>query len=490
MKDQAAPSPQSTTQPPVLPPGHHHGHHHHHHHIHLSKDRPYSGHPSGFASPDVSIIHQPQFLHHLPLFARPPPLHFQHLPPPQAGASPIDIGQQNRQPHNAGALFSVPPPSLLNSAAFVGRAPPPHSNAAATAAPIILPLAMTPYASPPNNGQQQNMPVYHQHMMRPQMFTPQATGGLMGAVAVAQSTFAKGINSPSSNQQTPILSTPVVPHHIPMTHNFQALQNRSSESNTNVAIPIINQTQPMAPPSSQQIQQQSAILLSSQAPACRDPGNKCYLYAAYRVGMLALETLGRRIHDERSYVKYAQNPPYGDDVKFLWKISRMLGSPYVQQFCSIAQQAVVSPFILWDLALETAMYFAGRPLPFPASPISTTNNASSFSAQAPPPSILSSSASQTVAPLNTQFLIKALTQPNAQPLMQRCIQMFYAAAHQKLSHPRFMQSDAEEVCILVRTAYLAFHHSNESFDNFMQSLRRQKACKKDLWNKLLNVLSG
>ncbi len=34
-------------------------------------------------------------------------------------------------------------------------------------------------------------------------------------------------------------------------------------------------------------------------------------------------------------------------------------------------------------------------------------------------------------------------------LMQRCLEMFYAAANQKLSHPRFMASDTEEVGAIV-----------------------------------------
>lgn len=206
----------------------------------------------------------------------------------------------------------------------------------------------------------------------------------------------------------------------------------------------------------------------------REQGNTCYLYAAYRVGMLAMETMGRRIHDERSYVKYTQNPPYGDDVKWLLKMSRKLGMPYVQQFCMAAVQSVVSPFVLWDLATETAYYFSRASQQQNGGGMTPANQ-------------------QMVGVQSTAFLTKALTHPCVQPLMQRCVQMFYAAAHQKLSHPRFMQSDAEEVCTLVRAACMAFQctgvNSSENFNAFLQSLRRQKACKKELWNKLLNILS-
>lgn len=50
-----------------------------------------------------------------------------------------------------------------------------------------------------------------------------------------------------------------------------------------------------------------------------------HLLAAYRVGMLALETLARRVHDDRPQAKYARNPPYGEDVKWLLRVSKRLG---------------------------------------------------------------------------------------------------------------------------------------------------------------------
>lgn len=36
--------------------------------------------------------------------------------------------------------------------------------------------------------------------------------------------------------------------------------------------------------------------------------------------------------------------------------------------------------------------------------------------------------------------------PPTADLMQHCVEMFYAAASSKLSHPRFVPSDTEEVC--------------------------------------------
>ena len=50
-----------------------------------------------------------------------------------------------------------------------------------------------------------------------------------------------------------------------------------------------------------------------------------YLLAAFRVGMLAMETLAKRVHDDRPHVKYGRNPPHGEEVKWLLGVSCKLG---------------------------------------------------------------------------------------------------------------------------------------------------------------------
>lgn len=83
-----------------------------------------------------------------------------------------------------------------------------------------------------------------------------------------------------------------------------------------------------------------------------------YLMAAYNVGMLAMETLARRVHDDRPQAKYARNPPYGEDVKWLLQVSKKLGTQYLHQFCVCAVNSIVSPFVLHDVAIEAAHYLA------------------------------------------------------------------------------------------------------------------------------------
>lgn len=62
-----------------------------------------------------------------------------------------------------------------------------------------------------------------------------------------------------------------------------------------------------------------------------NPAQLNYLSAAFRTGMLAMETLARRVHDDRPQTKYARNPPYGEDVKWLLNIAVKLGN-YIYLF--------------------------------------------------------------------------------------------------------------------------------------------------------------
>jgi len=76
----------------------------------------------------------------------------------------------------------------------------------------------------------------------------------------------------------------------------------------------------------QQQQQMSAMEdVAGAADALIDNVHINYLLAAFRVGMLAMETLAKRVHDDRPHIKYGRNPPHGEDVKWLLGISCKLG---------------------------------------------------------------------------------------------------------------------------------------------------------------------
>nr|KAG5692676.1 hypothetical protein BaRGS_028476 [Batillaria attramentaria] len=186
-------------------------------------------------------------------------------------------------------------------------------------------------------------------------------------------------------------------------------------------------------------------------PNGHSPGQLKYLSAAFRVGMLAMETLARRVHDDRPQTKYARNPPYGEDVKWLLSIAMKLGSTYLQQFCASAVNAVVSPFVLYDLAMEAAHFLA-------------RNNPVHVSSQ-----------------LRSNIL---------NPLYQKCLQMFIQCAHQRIHH--ISNADYDEFVNIVCTARNAFYLAPGGivqFNELLQSLRRSKSCRKELWQRIVSGLA-
>ena len=82
------------------------------------------------------------------------------------------------------------------------------------------------------------------------------------------------------------------------------------------------------------------------------PQDERYLLASYRVGMLALENLGRKISEDRPKDKYARNPSYGEDVKWLLGVSRKLGLAYVEKYLLYLMSSIMSPFLLQELVWE------------------------------------------------------------------------------------------------------------------------------------------
>ena len=66
--------------------------------------------------------------------------------------------------------------------------------------------------------------------------------------------------------------------------------------------------------------------VSGASKACVDDIHINFMLAAFRVGMLAMETLAKRVHDDRPHIKYGRNPPHGEEVKWLLGISCKLGT--------------------------------------------------------------------------------------------------------------------------------------------------------------------
>ncbi|XP_065577642.1 zinc finger SWIM domain-containing protein 8 homolog isoform X2 [Artemia franciscana] len=175
-----------------------------------------------------------------------------------------------------------------------------------------------------------------------------------------------------------------------------------------------------------------------------------FLLSAYRVGLVAMETLARRAHDERPQAKYARSPPYGDDVKWLLIVAKKLGTEYLQQFCLTAASSIVSPHVLHDIAVDAAHHLAQTaPAPF-------------------------------LQPLRSRVLA---------PLMQKCMQMYIHCIHHKLYHHQ--PADQDELVAMIQSARTIFHMTPTGpmqFNELIQSLQRSKQCNKDLWAKITNCL--
>ncbi|KAK6110582.1 hypothetical protein QQG55_40330 [Brugia pahangi] len=213
---------------------------------------------------------------------------------------------------------------------------------------------------------------------------------------------------------------------------------------------------------------------SPSASVVGDP-RMAKLVHAHRVGMIAMETMGsRNLDDNRSYAKFSQNPAYAEDVRWLFTVATRLGGVFTQSFCEVAARSVASPFVLFSLAVESAKVFHwqmpsisyhSQAVIHPVRPQLTTG-----------------------APnVRTMLLQNGFAPPTAD-LMQHCVEMFYAASSSKLSHPRFVPSDVEEVVQLVKTAKEAFHWipgpGKLMFEDFMRHVRKQKACKKDVAQRI------
>ncbi|XP_031553811.1 zinc finger SWIM domain-containing protein 8-like isoform X2 [Actinia tenebrosa] len=176
-----------------------------------------------------------------------------------------------------------------------------------------------------------------------------------------------------------------------------------------------------------------------------------YLNNAYRVGMLALESLARRSPDDRPTVKYSRSPPCSDDIRWLCSLSARLGTSYLHRFCVSALNAVVSPFVLHDLALEAARHLARS---------------------------------------NPAQLAINLRSPNINPLVQKSLSMYGQCIHHHLMV--MAQSDHEDFVELLRHARGAFcmvPGGMNQFNELLQSIRRMYPKKKDLWQKIMTGLA-
>lgn len=180
--------------------------------------------------------------------------------------------------------------------------------------------------------------------------------------------------------------------------------------------------------------------------------------------MLALETLARRVHDDRPQAKYARNPPYGEDVKFLLRVAKRLGTQYMHQLCICAVNSIVSPFVLHHVALEAAQYLARNN---PALIVQHLRSA----LLAP----LVHKCQQMLVLIFIYITIKKKVK-NFDFLINNFISQFFRyiqCMHQKLYH--LTAGDYEEFASIVCAARAAFQinpEGNTQFKEWLQSIKR------------------
>jgi len=185
------------------------------------------------------------------------------------------------------------------------------------------------------------------------------------------------------------------------------------------------------------------------------------LMSAYRVGMLALDSLGRQRDTERPQVKYARNPNYGDDVRWLMKISRQLGISALQTFLTSVANNVTSPFLLQDLTYECGKYLA-MPQSFPGLP-------------------------QAHTPSTHSIVQQIRSNPHLYTLAHTCQRYYQHCIGQKLMY--LTPTDYEEFTQIICQAKKAFGWTQmgvQIYNDLLNNIKRNKACKKmpsEYWQK-------
>lgn len=194
------------------------------------------------------------------------------------------------------------------------------------------------------------------------------------------------------------------------------------------------------------------------------PRQLSYLHSVYRVGMLAMETLARRVNDDRPQTKYAKNPTYCEDVKWLLVVAKKLGTSFVQDFCAYSANAIGSPFVLLEIINEVYASFE-------------------HSTQSGP------NGSSSLQPYMASIRSHMLNQ-----LIQKCRQLFTECIYFQLQH--ITSGEYEEFISTIRSARTVYHmlpDGNRSFNELIHRLKDQnksKANKKDLWTHIMAIVTN
>ncbi|CAJ1066860.1 zinc finger SWIM domain-containing protein 8 isoform X2 [Xyrichtys novacula] len=293
-----------------------------------------------------------------------------------------------------------------------------------------------------------------QHVPRPAVFPVTGAAypqGMHPAFIGAQYPF-----SVATGPQPPLAATAVTFPGVPVPSMTQiAVHPYHTETgmplSTTVAVgsahsgPALQALQGASLPS---LSSQPASLVSTAFPAEDEPHSQPisqqglhYLHSAYRVGMLALEMLGRRAHNDHPN-NFSRSPPYTEDVKWLLGLAARLGVNFVYQFCVGAAKGVLSPFVLQEIIMEALQR------------------------------------------LNPAHIHAHLRTPAFHQLVQRCQQAYLQYIHHRLIH--LTPADYDDFVNIIRSARGAFCLTPVGmmqFNDVLQNLKRGKQTK-ELWQRI------
>ena len=176
-----------------------------------------------------------------------------------------------------------------------------------------------------------------------------------------------------------------------------------------------------------------------------------HLQNCYRVGMKAMEALTLPLPDDRPEVKYAMSPPSSDDIRWMCKIAASLGPTCLKNFCKVVYNAVTSPYLLHDLALEAARNFALY---------------------------------------NPAQLNPHLRSPSVSPIVHKAMAMYTELVHHDLVFLSSRgHSDFVDLLRRARSAFCMAAGGMARFNEILEVIRKTYPKKRELWQLIMNGLS-
>lgn len=165
--------------------------------------------------------------------------------------------------------------------------------------------------------------------------------------------------------------------------------------------------------------------------------------------------------------------------------SSSAGPEYVQEFCLCLVNAVASPFILYDLMDACAHFLYWNPVP-----VMGLHHHHHPPSNHPPQMQHNKYKSSVIAPLISKCIQQwVLLFVNLNWINWPCLIRFIGCAHHKIQH--IATTDYDDFCSTIIAARAAFNLSpggHLQFNELLQSLKRNKYCKKDLWQTLNHSL--